>query len=40
MSWTVDIHEDAWFALHLGAEHEALPKAILSLNTEIRDISY
>ncbi len=26
MSWTVDIHEDAWFALHLGAEHEGLPE--------------
>ena len=26
MSWTVDIHEDAWFALHLEGEHEALPE--------------
>jgi ERCC4-type nuclease len=26
MSWTIDIHEDAWFALHLNGSHEALPE--------------
>jgi hypothetical protein len=26
IAYTIDIHEDAWFALHLGGTHEALPE--------------
>ena len=26
MSWTIDIHEDAWFALQLNGSHEGLPE--------------
>jgi len=26
IAYTIDIHEDAWFALHLNGTHQALPE--------------
>ena len=32
--YTIDVHEDAWFALHLGGAHEALPEGDFKITCE------
>ena len=36
-NWVVDIHEDAYFALQLNGEHEALPSGDFKLSAPDRE---
>ena len=34
IAYTIDVHEDTWFALHLGGAHEALPEGDFKIASE------